>query len=538
VTLAERLRIEGRLPAPDAHRILAELADALECAHRVGVIHRDIKPENILVDADSGRTVLADFGIAKIQGSDDHLTATGMVVGTPSYMSPEQATGGAGVDARSDIYSLGAVGYAMLAGRAPTAASPADARAQGDAASWLPRGFPPDVSADLAAVIVRCLSPDPAHRWPSARALRDGLALVDEEATGALPGSVHELSAFGPYAVLWAAFWLALAASPFRSAGDRASLALLALIVPAGLVLHLWNVAGGGMSARQLARIAFWPPDWWGMWWPRGLRRPTDLWRRLPAAARAVRITVSLCILALPALILTREWVEAVTGAGVGWLGRSELALVGTALLVTGAAALWSRRRGLSWTETSRLLFGATAASSAWSTPALRRLLAPARGGVRPPEPNVPADYRRAIAELVSHLEAPARAPAEQAAAAAYRLVALLGRCDEELGVLSLASGLNDADRLGAQVAALEGAASAGGEAHELATLLRAQLDVVQRMRVRCEMLASRRTHLMQLLHGTWSHLAALATSTQETVREERARLDAVRAEIEEEMRS
>ena len=537
VTLGERLRIEGRLPARDALRILAELADALECAHRAGVIHRDIKPENILMDAESGRSMLADFGIAKVQGGDDSLTATGMVVGTPSYMSPEQAEGGSPVDGRSDIYSLGAVGYAMLGGHGPRASSAGSARLRSVAASsWPLRALPSDVPPDLAAVVMRCLAPDPAQRWPSARALRDALALVDEEAAGGLPGSVHELSAFGPYAVLWAAFWLALAASPFRSVSDRAWLALLALIVPSGLVLHLWNAAGGGMSMSQLARVAFWPPDWWGMWWPPGLRRPTDLWRRLPAPARIVRITLSLFILALPARILTREWVEAVSGAGVGWLGRVEVLLIAVAVAMVGGAGIWARRQALSWTEVSRLLVGATATSSGWSSPALRRLLAPTHGGVRAPEHNVPADYRRAIGEIVAHLGDPVRVPAQLAADSASRLVALLTLCDDELGVLSLSSGVNDADRLAAQVAALEGASQVGEEARELATLLRGQLAVVQRMRVRCEMLSSRRSHLMQLLHGTWSHLAMLLACEPDAVPEALHRLDALRSEIEGEL--
>src|SRR4029078_3973665 len=118
-TLAERLRIDGRLPSDEALRIFTEMADAIDRAHRGGIIHRDIKPSNILIDAESGRAILADFGIAKIENADDRLTATGIVVGTPSFMSPEQAAGETAIDARSDIFSLGAVAYAMLSGGAP-----------------------------------------------------------------------------------------------------------------------------------------------------------------------------------------------------------------------------------------------------------------------------------------------------------------------------------------------------------------------------------------------------------------------------------
>lgn len=538
VTLAERLRVEGRIPVADAQRILRELAEALECAHKAGVVHRDIKPLNVLIDADTGRTVLADFGIAKVQEGDDSLTATGVVVGTPRYMSPEQSVAGVDVDARSDLWSLGAVGYAMLAGREPGAPTSGGSGVVRHAAAGLPdlRAVAPDVPAELAAVVMRCLAHDPEQRWPSARALRDALALADEEGTGALPGSVHQLSAFGPYAVLWAALWLALAASPFRTAGDRALLALIALVVPAGLVLHVWNVAGGGMPASQLARVAFWPPDWWGMWWPRALRRPTDLWRRLPRLARGVRVVLSLGILALPALVLTREWVEAVTGAGVGWFGLAEVTVLVLVCTVVASAAAWARRQGLGWPEVSRLLFGATATSAGWSAPGLQRLLAPLHGGVRAPDPKVPADYRRAIAEVVAQLPAPARASAAPAADAAGRLVALLARCDEELAGLSAASGARDADRLAAQIAALENAAHGDPETGELARLLHAQLDVVHRMRVRCEMLSARRGHLLHLLHGTWTHLAALRAATPDGERDELARLDLLRRETEAEL--
>jgi serine/threonine protein kinase len=538
VTLAERLRIERRLPSGEAQRMLTELADALDCAHRNGVIHRDIKPANILIDDESGRAVLADFGIAKVQDGGDSLTATGMVVGTPSFMSPEQAAGGREVDARSDLYSLGAVGYAMLAGREPFAAGSTDVAVVRRMSTDAPdvRLAAPDVPADLAAVLMRCLARQPAQRWPSARALYDALALLDDETGSALSAPARELPSFGPYAVLWAGLWLVLAASPFRSAADRALLVFIAALVPVGLVMHVWNVVGGGASPSQLARVAFWPPDWWGMWWPRGLRRPSDLWRRLPWRARLVRGAVSAFIIALPALILTRQWVEAVTGAGVGWFGATEAALVAGVAGVVVMVALWARRRGLAWTETTRLLFGATASSAGWSSPGLRRLLVPARGGVRPPERDAPGDYRRAIDEVVTHLEGAARAPALRAAESARRLIAELGRCDAELRSLAVGSSAAESDRIAAQLATLESAEHGPDETRQLAELLRAQLGIVQRMRVRCEMLSARRGHLVHLLHGLWTRLAALSGLAPDAEGEEIARLDAVREEIEREL--
>ncbi len=118
-SLRDRLVREGQLPVEDALRIAAEAARGLEYAHAHGVVHRDIKPENILLTAD-GSTLVADFGIARALGAgDERLTETGMTVGTPAYMSPEQSAGESNLGPRSDVYSLGCVLYEMLAGEPP-----------------------------------------------------------------------------------------------------------------------------------------------------------------------------------------------------------------------------------------------------------------------------------------------------------------------------------------------------------------------------------------------------------------------------------
>ncbi|MFL5516530.1 MAG: serine/threonine-protein kinase, partial [Gemmatimonadales bacterium] len=120
-SVRDRLKREGALPAADAVRIAREAARALQYAHEQGVIHRDVKPENILLTHD-GSSLVADFGIARPQTAEaqaQHLTTTGLVVGTPLYMSPEQAGGSDAVDPRTDVYSLGCTLYEMLTGEPP-----------------------------------------------------------------------------------------------------------------------------------------------------------------------------------------------------------------------------------------------------------------------------------------------------------------------------------------------------------------------------------------------------------------------------------
>ena len=126
-SLRDRLTREKRIPIDEAIGILRDLALALDYAHGASVIHRDVKPENVLLDRESGRAMLTDFGVARAVSGDTRLTGAGFVLGSPRYMSPEQASGESGLDGRSDLYSLGLIGYEMLSGEpaidAPSAAS-------------------------------------------------------------------------------------------------------------------------------------------------------------------------------------------------------------------------------------------------------------------------------------------------------------------------------------------------------------------------------------------------------------------------------
>jgi len=165
-SLRSRLAREKQLPLADAQRIAAELADALDYAHEHGIVHRDLKPENVLLQ--HGRALLADFGIARAVAAagGQKLTSTGVVVGTPSYMSPEQMAGGV-VDARSDVYGLGCVVYEMLAGQPPFTGPTAESLAHQHLNVPAPEvtRLRPSAGADVTAALQRALAKTPADRY-------------------------------------------------------------------------------------------------------------------------------------------------------------------------------------------------------------------------------------------------------------------------------------------------------------------------------------------------------------------------------------
>src|SRR5258708_3862454 len=169
-SVGDRVRRAGPLPIKDARRILREIADALAYAHTHGVVHRDIKPDNVLLDAASGRAMVTDFGIARAASDDDggsRLTATGAVIGTPSYMSPEQCAGDREIDGRSDLYSLGTVAYQMLTGEPPFIGgnAPSIMMKQVTEPAVPVRERRGDVPEDLDRIVMRLLAKVPSNRF-------------------------------------------------------------------------------------------------------------------------------------------------------------------------------------------------------------------------------------------------------------------------------------------------------------------------------------------------------------------------------------
>ena len=248
-SLRDRLTREGALPINDAVGIAREVADALDHAHQHGVMHRDVKPENILL---SGRhAMVADFGIARALASGGSgLTQTGMSVGTPGYMSPEQAMGEKVTDARTDVYALGCVLYEMLAGEAPFTGP----SAQSVIARMLtetPRSLHATragVSETLDAVTLRALARVPADRYATAAEFGDALAQVAAaNQSGVAPSAAPPRAAGAAPA--------ALAARPKRGTPIFAVFALGIILGLGGL--FAWRSRHGDSGGRGLAVLPF-----------------------------------------------------------------------------------------------------------------------------------------------------------------------------------------------------------------------------------------------------------------------------------------
>ncbi|MBL8959308.1 MAG: protein kinase [Gemmatimonadetes bacterium] len=201
--LAVRLHREGAMREDEVRKILVDTARALAYAHERGVVHRDIKPDNILIDRD-GRVMVTDFGIARAitEGADARLTATGTAIGTPAYMSPEQSMGEREVDGRSDLYSLGIVGYQMLTGDLPFNASSTPALLVKHLSEAPPpiTDRCPSLSPDLASAIMIMLEKDPADRFASATALANALEARNVPQARALAPKARPVAAPQPLA--------------------------------------------------------------------------------------------------------------------------------------------------------------------------------------------------------------------------------------------------------------------------------------------------------------------------------------------------
>lgn len=260
-SLAQRIERAGPLPVPVAVGIVRQALVALDAAHRAGVIHRDLKPENLFLhQPDAGTMVvkLMDFGISKLIDRAAALTGSGAVLGTPEYMAPEQLGGAAGADARTDLWAIGAVLYKALTGvDAFAAASVVEIlMAVAAAEPAPPESHVPALPRELSAIILRCLSRDPAGRFQSATELHEALRPFAEPAR---PPPDPEAIALLPTLALTAADATAPTSGPLRVPPVRASarwprwLAGLGLLGACGLALWWWYPTASDSDATPPA---------------------------------------------------------------------------------------------------------------------------------------------------------------------------------------------------------------------------------------------------------------------------------------------
>ena len=255
-SLRDRLRRERQLPVEDALRIAREAADALHYAHEHGVIHRDIKPENLLITRD-GHTLVVDFGIARsLAGAEEKLTETGLAVGTPAYMSPEQAAGDRGLDARTDLYSLATVLYEMLAGEAPFTGATAQAVIAKRLSGEIPRvrQVRPSVPEAVERAIERALAPVAADRFATMAQFAQSLQPAGIAPTAAPPTVVTPAAGLPPVAPQTTATPAARPRVPVA-----ATALVLGILIGLG-VLFAWRRHQGdatGAGGRVLAVLPF-----------------------------------------------------------------------------------------------------------------------------------------------------------------------------------------------------------------------------------------------------------------------------------------
>lgn len=269
--LADMIQREAPLEATAVTRIVGGICAGLSAAHERGIIHRDLKPGNVMIEERTGRVVITDFGIAHLASARRGHTEAGMVVGTPEYMSPEQAQGRE-VGPEADIYSLGVIVYELMTGKLPhTAPTPvAVALKQVTEEPDPPRYLNSAISADLEALIMRCLRKDPKRRFESARALAEALGVEPAPASATL-GRRRMIVALVTAVLLALALAGVFVANSFSRKGPGGQRVLRRLV-----------------SSKALEQAARWSPD--------GRRfaflRDGDIWTdSYPQTTKPVRAT-------------------------------------------------------------------------------------------------------------------------------------------------------------------------------------------------------------------------------------------------------
>ncbi|HTK56804.1 MAG TPA: serine/threonine-protein kinase, partial [Gemmatimonadales bacterium] len=405
-TLAAKLERTPRMDPELVRRVLADVADALDYAHSHGIVHRDVKPENILIEDAGGKALLADFGVARAGTGSTTLTTAGALVGTPLYMSPEQASGERELDGRSDIYSLGVVGYRMLAGRTPFEGTELRAVLAAHVMQPAP-ALPEEVAPDLAAVITRAMAKTSVERWSSGREMRRELGatgIIGEEALdrfGSLPGMLSSVGLLTPLIVL---VWAAIRERPW--VGYEHDQANILLLVPPMVLVTMFGIIWyearrQRIGWREAIRVALWPPAWWSGWWPARWRRPGDLWPRLPDFLRRARTAATVMVatyvpLAWMLITTVRDY-DLTTQLAKPFAAMSITVFAGFIWLLHRAGQRL-KKAGLNQYDMSRALGRPTWNEPFWARPEIARILLPVGSASgAPEEPRTPAEVAAGV---------------------------------------------------------------------------------------------------------------------------------------------
>ena len=520
-SLGEIMKRQGRIPEHTAREILSSIAGALEYAHKKGIVHRDIKPDNVLIDDESGKPMLTDFGIAKALAGGGTLTEVGSIVGTPAYMSPEQAAGERDIDGRSDLYSLGVMGYSMLAGHPPFDGDSVQAiLAQHMTAEPAPLEDVADVPGKTAHAIHRCLAKDPADRWPSASAFQKEIAAGIVMTTD-IPEELREFESYWSSKVpigLWASV-LATMASKLWDVPWEGGIPWFFVVLVTPLFIYLpvsrWKdeLRPKGIDWETMRRVLWLQPKWWSLNYPLEFRRKPALWDRLPKMVKRVRYITSVGSLlmvgaGLPALLYVFGDPEMVLGR---WAGGG---LVPIYLLL--AYQLVVRRRlkklGASREEIDALMGRARYAwrAAIWKQPFLRALLGEETESLEAgiDQPDTPQGFADAIRRAAGQLGTPMREIAQDAREWAIRLAELAAASEEELSKLEGDVDRAELEKLEARIEKLTGSTSE----HDLKMLelLEGQAELFRQLETRSRDAMARRDRVVELLRTLWLQVSNL----------------------------
>ncbi|MBS0574825.1 MAG: protein kinase [Proteobacteria bacterium] len=552
--LATRLRRDGRLSEEDARRVIAEIADALNHAHRQGVVHRDVKPDNVLLEDESGRALLTDFGIAKALGKAETVAAPGSIIGTPHYMSPEQASGHAIVDGRSDIYSLGIMAYRMLAGRHPFDGSePADILTQHLTQAPPPlRSLAPALADSTVQAVERCLAKDPAQRWPDARSLKLALGKIEE---AQLPDLLDDVQGSGIWLLTYATICPAVinivmiasgvVPSPHGWWSPFTQLMLFVAWPVLFYIAHVLRLRRKGFPFAQSQRAIWREPVWWPFWYPRSLRRRGNVRDRLPVSVRRVRgwwaaggIVVLSCLDLFAGAV--KVWASTAGSAfGNGWgafavnVGPGLMFLI-VYFVLMASAMRELRRMGLGSADSNRVLYVSLNRAHFWDRPQIADVLAPVPQIDGSRNADTPNDHLQAILRHADAMSGTLQPLGAQAAAAARQIIASIDEIDRQIARLAQNMDPDEADRLATKIESLTNADGSDDEQASMRVLLEKQLELVRQLSTRIEDATARRSRRVEMLKMLRLHLASLLVPSKEGPADVRSTSDRVQALCEE----